>query len=373
VTSGTSGTSGTSWDEARLVAAQALSLVPATRDLTSALGSWLASDLSALSDSPSWPTAAMDGYAVCGAGPWRLVGAHLAGESPPEPLTAGTCISVTTGSPVPEGCAAVVPHELGHLAHGVVQAALLDRTHIRTVGEEHLRGDVLLSAGARVTPVVLGLAAVAGHDGLLVRPRPRVRVIVTGEELLDRGLPRDGMVRDALGPMLPALLGELGADVIGVDRAAGAAGDLADRGEQVLLCTGATSHGPRDYVRPTLVASGAQLLVGGVDVRPGHPMLLARQPDGRLVVGVPGNPLAALACLVTLVEPLLAGRVRELEEVRCAQEVTSGTRLVPACWRAGAAEPLAHSGAAMLRGVAAADGLVVLSPGSARWWPLRSG
>ena len=183
-------------------------------------------------------------------------------------------------------------------------------------------GDALVPAGSVVTAAVLGLAAAAGHDRLTVHPRPTVVALVTGDELLDAGLPRDGLVRDALGPQLSRLVAHAGGELVGRAHVADDA-DLLEKAlraatADVVLTTGASSAGPADHLRGVLQGVGAQVLVDGVACRPGHPQLLARLPDGRLVVGLPGNPLAALVAALTVLAPALAGLGgRELPTSTC--------------------------------------------------------
>jgi molybdopterin molybdotransferase len=229
-----------------------------------------------------------------------------------------------------------------------------------------------------VTPAVLGLAAAAGYDELTVTMRPRVEILVLGDELLDHGPPRAGRVRDALGPMLPSWLRALGADVTGVRRLADDAEVLyaavAASTADLVVTTGGTAGGPVDHVHPVLAASGARLLVDGVAVRPGHPMLLAELPAGGLLAGLPGNPLAAVSGVLTLVAPVLrtlAGRpVPAPYAAPLTADVTGhpvDTRLVPVVFDdESAARPLHFAGPAMLRGLAAADGMAVIPPGGAR-------
>src|SRR5262249_1515120 len=150
-------------------------------------------------------------------------------------------------------------------------------------GQECRRGDVLLPAGTRVTPPVVGLAAAAGYDELLVVDRPMVDVLVVGDELLDRGLPAPGRIRDALGPMLPPWLRALGAAASRGRRIPAQGAALLDAVNastaDVVVTTGGTSHGPVDHLRGVLAELRAEMVVDAVAVRPGHPMLLARLGD----------------------------------------------------------------------------------------------
>lgn len=125
-----------------------------------------------------------------------------------------------------------------------------------------------------------------------------------------------------------------------------------------------------DHVHPVLRRLEAELLVDGVTVRPGHPMLLARLADGRHLVGLPGNPLAAVSGLLTLAEPLLgalATRPAPEPYTLPLRDAVHGhpydTRLIPVVLRGDAAVPLHYNGPAMLRGIAAADALAVVPRG----------
>ncbi|WP_189956416.1 molybdopterin molybdotransferase MoeA [Streptomyces alanosinicus] len=377
------------WERARSIArscaGQPLPSVP--RALADALGHALAEPLLALTDLPPFATAAMDGWAVSGPGPWRLAGAGVLAGQEPLPLGRDTAVPIATGAPVPAGATAVLRHE--HGAADTARGRLDDRSpapvpesqDIRPRGQECRSGEPLLPAGTTVTERVLGLAAAAGYDRLTVHRRPSVELFVLGDELLTRVAPRAGRVRDALGPLLPPWLHACGAELIGRRLIAD---DLAALREAVLrspadvvVTTGSTAAGPVDFLHDTLRAVNARLLVDSVAVRPGHPMLLAELPataDGRArrLAGVPGNPLAAVAGLVTLAEPLLSrlGGRHGAEPLRLtAGSALPGhprdTRLLPVFTAGQEVSPLPFDGPAMLRGLALADGLAVLPPGGA--------
>ncbi|MEV6238498.1 molybdopterin molybdotransferase MoeA [Lentzea sp. NPDC051838] len=389
--------------------------------LPDALGLALASGVRALASQPTCDTSAMDGYAVSGAGPWVVVGRVAAGDPVPGVwLRGGEAFGVATGAPVPGGAELVVPVErcsveggwlretagVAHPGHGCTgghphaaqvhsgshadaarrqhgaparaiahpqpgthphpAAQLQPGKHIRRRGEDWSAGDELIPAGSLVSPAVLGLAAGAGHDTLLVHRRPRVAVIVTGDELLQAGPPRPGRVRDAIGPMLPGLLKK--ADLLGTTHLRDDPDALADAltfdAADVLVTCGATSVGPADHLRRVLAELQAEILVSGVACRPGHPMLLAVLPDGRCVVGLPGNPFAALAAVLTLLNPLLdtlGGHHPRPPITAWLDEVAhpGDTRLIPV---AGAV-PVGHDRPGSLWGAALADALAVVPPG----------
>ncbi|GCD36421.1 molybdopterin molybdenumtransferase MoeA [Streptomyces chrestomyceticus JCM 4735] len=414
----------TSWRAARRIAARAPygPLPPVVCPLGSAaLGRTLAEPLVALTDLPSFDTSAMDGWAVAGPGPWHLAARTrpderehgiLAGHEPSEGVADGDAVPIATGARIPPGATAVLRSEHGEVrvrstgdAQLYAPAPVPHGQDIRPRGQECRRGDQLLPAGALVTPAVLGLAAAAGYDALTAYARPRVEVLVLGDELLSSGLPAEGRIRDALGPMITPWLRALGAET-GPPRHLGDDAEvlyeaLASSEADLVITTGGTASGPVDHVHPTLRRLGAEVLVDGVAVRPGHPMLLARIPDhphhpdhpdhphhsdhpapGRLLVGLPGNPLAAVSGLLTLAEPALrtlAAR-RRLPSYRAPLTAAvpghpHDTRLVPVAFREGPADegdgdggavvPLRFSGPAMLRGIAAADAMAVVPPGGA--------
>ncbi|NSC22781.1 molybdopterin molybdotransferase MoeA [Streptomyces albus subsp. chlorinus] len=388
-----------SWYEAvECAASAATALPPTTLPLSDALGHTLAVPLRALTDLPPFDTSAMDGWAVSGPGPWELARAADGGERPgilagdrsePPQLADGEAIRIATGARVPPGTSAVLRREAAERIGAVrlrTAAPPQPGTDIRPRGQECREGDGLLPPGTAVTPAVLGLAAAAGYDELEVVPRPRVEVLVLGDELLHRGLPRDGRIRDALGPMVGPWLTALGAEVSATrllgDDAGALRARLAASTADVVVTTGGTASGPVDHLQPTLRGLDAGLLVHGVRVRPGHPMLLAvlertqSRPRRTFVVGLPGNPLAALSGLVTLAAPLLrvlAGRpAPEVRKATLGAEVSGhprDTRLVPVRhegWGVRArVRPLRYAGPAMLRGVASCDALAVVPPGGA--------
>lgn len=372
------------WAAARQVAGEAATPLPAqTRRLGDAAGHALAAPLAALTDLPAFDTSAMDGWAVAGPGPWALLSAGISVGRVPGPLTRGAARRIATGAPVPAGTSAVLRLEDGFAAGPVLHSAveLAPGRDIRPRGQECVTGALLVDAGTTVTPALLGLAAAAGHDDLLVHRKPAVQVLVTGDELLQSGLSAAGRVRDALGPLLVPWLAEAGATLHGKaalsDDPAALRAQLHDCQADVIITTGSTSVGPTDLLHRLLAEAGARFLVDSVAVRPGHPMLLAQLAAGpagqlRWLVGLPGNPLAAVAGLVTLALPLLRrlGGHRTAEPLRlpaatAVQGHPSDVRLIPVTLTGGAVLPLRFDGPAMLRGMALADVLAVIPPGGA--------
>lgn len=373
-----------SWAQARVVAATAarpLQVIPARLD--EATGHVLARALTTSQDDPPADVAAVAGFAVRGEGPWVV-------DRDVEVLVAGRAAPVQPEDPVPRHVDAVLAArdaEVHERADGTVHVIAHDRlTGLPDEGARPDWGEGIVRRADRSTagtelapmgaPVTTGLVALAASRGLddipIVRP-PVIGTIVLGAALLDRGLPRHGRVRDALGPAVPAFLGALGARAHPAVRAPDTVDllvrEIDDAAVDVILTTGSTDTHLREVLRDL----GAHWLVDGVAVTPGAAMLLARLPDGRLLAGLPGDPVAALAALVTLVSPLVralraepaADRVRTavlLDDAPPAEDVQD-TLLSPVALttsRAGTQARLLPPG---LRGWALADAIAVVPPG----------
>jgi molybdopterin molybdotransferase len=327
---------------------------------------------------PPRDASAMDGWAVCGAGPWSVIAQVLAGVVPDTVLAPGTAVAIATGAELPAHTSGILRAEHGHICDmGLLVGDVNEGQDIRLSGEEAQVDDLLIPPGTRLTPGHLGLAAAAGYDQIRVVRRPTVRYLVFGGELLRYGRARGGKVRDSLGQQIPAWLDRLGADVVDVswvgDTLAAHVDALGDcAGVDVVVTSGGTACGPVDYLRQGLALTSASLVVDTVAVRPGHPMLLGRWAEPRWLLGLPGNPQAAIAALFTLGSPLLAALhgqpLPALGRRRLSESATSRgnvTRLVACTSSGGEATPTAYSGPGMLRGLSTADGYAVVPPAGA--------
>jgi molybdopterin molybdotransferase len=343
----------------------------------------------ALSPLPGFSSSAMDGWAVAGDGPWLLGAAISAGTvGVADRLGAHTGRPIATGAMLPPGTRAVLRSEHGtvaitplgpelRVAAGIDAGEPRDGAHLRLAGEEAPTGAVLVPAGARLTPPRLALAAAGGTDTVVVRALPRARILVLGDEVVASGVAPPGLVRDAFGPQLPWLLCSLGVDVaetrrVGDDLAATIAA-LGSPGAELVVVTGGSSRGATDHARAALIAGGARLLVDGVRMRPGHPVVLARLTTGTIVLCLPGNPAAGLLALLSLGMPLVEGLLGRpagaLEVQRAGSDIAgagSGVRLVACTVSGGLATPCAGQSPAMLTGLAAADTVLVVPSGGVR-------
>lgn len=387
---GTSTRHGTPWLEARDRARGLGAGRPTTTtriSIAEAAGLTLREPVRALLALPPHAASAMDGWVVAGEPPWSVGDPIDAGHEPDRTaLPSGTARPICTGAPVPPGARGILRLENGevvarggrpelHRAPNARPDEPRPGEHIRPAGEEAAAGELLIARGSVLTPPRIALCAASGHDQLHVAMPPSVDLLVLGNELSSSGVPRPGTIRDIVSPSFPAMLATLGAAVQRIERCGDDAGAtrraMASSGADLLIVTGGSSRGRTDHARSAARALGVELDVDGVAVRPGHPIGFGARPDGRIVLLLPGNPLAAVVGLLSFGAPILAamlGRVppRALS-TRLAEPVRGhhgDTRLVAVALHEDGARPLALQGSGMLRGLAAADGFAVVQPGS---------
>ncbi|WP_018716430.1 gephyrin-like molybdotransferase Glp [Arhodomonas aquaeolei] len=282
--------------------------------VSDARGTVLAEDVASALMLPPFTQSAMDGYAVRAADlaaaterdPVRL---PLAGEvaaavqAGTPRLSPGQCMRIFTGGLVPEGADAIVRQEIVEAAGGeaVFTGPVAAGNNVRARGEELPRGTPLLAAGERLSAARVAALAAAGIDRVAVRRAPRVRVLVTGDEVVPAGadLPA-GAVPDANGPMLAGWLAERGVvDVVVryVHDDAGAVREaMAEALEtgDIVVSTGGVSVGEHDLVIPTARGLGVEEVFWRVRQKPGKPLFLGVNAAGVPLLGLPGNPAATL-------------------------------------------------------------------------------
>jgi putative molybdopterin biosynthesis protein len=222
-------------------------------------------------------------------------------------------VVVDTGDALPDGCNAVVMREHLHWEDGVpeVRAAAAPWQHVRTIGEDVSATELLLPEGHRLRAVDLAAAAATGHTRLAVRRAPHVVVIPTGDELRPLGAePAPGELVDTNSLMLAAQAREAGstAETLAIvpddpERIGAALRDAARRADLVIVVAG-SSAGRDDYTAAVVAAAGT-LLVHGVAVKPGHPVVLGTV-EGTAVLGAPGYPVSAALTFDIFARPLLA-------------------------------------------------------------------
>ena len=378
------------WDQGQAIASQCFSPLDSQEvSLTEAIGRILAKDALSLCDLPSFETSSMDGWAVSGEAPWKLIGEVITGKTSTQALHYGHCLAIATGGVIPKGTTAVIPWEKANEIDGYITGEIEEGANIRPSGMESKKGDVLVTAGTRINPPMAGLFAATGHDSIDVINKPRVAIFFLGDELIHSGVPVDGAIRDALGPQLPGILSKMGAIISSAQFVKDDLEVLNGEINKVLddvdliITTGGTADGPRDYVKPTLENLKATLLIDCVKVRPGYHVLLAGiSHSGRDIafLALPGNPQSALAALYSfgkpLINSLLGAKVQTLKDVELSEPLKTPegfSRLVPGRLDGKVFSPTAYLGSAMLRGVAHAEGFALINPGvnpagsTARW------
>jgi molybdopterin molybdotransferase len=312
----------------RLVLERATALSAENVNLSGALGRTLAEDVRSSETVPGFDNSAMDGFAVrasdtSGASTTsprllRSLDESRAGHPARSILKSGQAIAISTGAMIPRGADAVVRVEDTHRVGTEIEVrAPTERgQYVRFAGEDTRAGDVVLGAGTLVGPFELGVLAAVGRGHVPCVRRPSLRVVTTGDELLDPHEPlRPGGVRDANAYTVPALARLAGAEVLGVETVGDAPEATATALEQTLACDvavvcGGVSVGEHDHVRRALEAAGAEQLFWGVALRPGKPTWFGTRAAARgepetLVFGLPGNPVSAIVTFLLFVRPAL--------------------------------------------------------------------
>jgi len=261
---------------------------------------------------PGFANSAMDGYAVCCAtdghegAKLRVLGMVTAGMAAPtgnaEP---GSAWEIMTGAPVPDGYDGVIPVErTGRDGDTVtLNQDVKSGANVRLAGEDFNQGETVLQPGEKLTAeTVMGLAAI-GVNSIEAYRQPRVGIVTTGNELSDKEQKLGaGMIHDSNRPFLENAVARAGAVLAEscsvVDEKAALQAKVAETAKScdIILTTGGVSAGRLDFVPSALAELGAEILFHKVAIRPGKPVLFAKLPDGTLVFGLPGNPVAVAAC-----------------------------------------------------------------------------
>jgi molybdopterin molybdotransferase len=295
-------------------------------DLLECVGRTLEADVEADVDVPGFARSAMDGYAVRGEDtfgassyapiPLALDGQVLPGQHSSGRVEAGHAIRVMTGAPIPDGADAVVMAEVCEEVDGRVDVSepVAPRKNVGAVGEDVRAGDTVLRAGRRLRPQDAGILASIGVAKPLCVRRPRVSLVVTGDELLPPGSRPEGpKIVDSNSVVLRALVDRDGGEVLPFeilpDKPDLIRGALQDPEADVVLVSGGSSVGTEDHA-PRLVAEIGSLDFHGISMRPSSPTGIGRV-DGRLVFLLPGNPVSCLCAYEFFAGPrlrALAGR-----------------------------------------------------------------
>lgn len=267
---------------------------------------------------PPFDVSAMDGYAVpttpLAGMSFEIIGEVPAGEKFDGHVDAGQAVRIFTGAPVPTGAIHVVMQEDVERDGDVM--TITERVgkggNIRPKGGDFSSGDELIKAGTRLTPQHIALAASGNHESLVVHPRPKIAILMNGDELVLPGAdaPSDAIIASN-GYGLAALAKRMGGEVVMLDLAADSmeaiGGSIArahDKNADVLVTIGGSSVGDYDLMRPALIEAGYTLDFPKVALRPGKPTVFGHKP-GRCVLGLPGNPVSSMVSALIFLRPLI--------------------------------------------------------------------
>ncbi|MBW2279330.1 MAG: molybdopterin molybdotransferase MoeA [Deltaproteobacteria bacterium] len=352
--------------------------------LLEAAGRVLAEAVEAGVDVPGFDRSAMDGYAVRGEdtfgatdyGPLTLdvVGESYPGRPFDGTVAPGQAVRIMTGAPVPQGADAVVMAEVCQEKQGRVEVrdAVSPRKHVGPAGEDIRCGDLVLREGRRLRPQDVGLLASIGVPSVACVRRPRVRLLVTGDELVRPGeAPGGARIADSNSPMLRALIGRDGGEVSVEhlpDRRERIRAALEAPGADVILVSGGSSVGQEDHA-PGLVAELGSLDFHGVAMRPSSPAGGGRVGEAHVFL-LPGNPVSCLCAYEFFAGPSIRtlggrawrwphARVR-LPLLRKISSQVGRTDYVRVGIEGGKVVPIATSGASILSSTVRAAGAVIV-------------
>jgi molybdopterin molybdotransferase len=303
-------------EAAAIVAAHAAELghEPASErvQLEHAAGRILAESLRADRDQPAFPRSTRDGFACRAAEankhkPLKVAGSIHAGQPPTGPLPPSAAWEIMTGAPVPSGADAVAMIEHVERTGGAIRLlpprTLESGENIVPKAAEARAGDEVLTAGLRLGPQHIALAAACGHANVKVFRRPRVAILATGDELVPvSSAPGPGQIRNSNAVMLAALVAQAGGEPWILPSAADNDRTLDQALREALtadmvLVTGGVSAGTFDLVEPALARLGARFHFTGVRIQPGKPLVFAEvTPSSKTrkkIFGLPGNPISS--------------------------------------------------------------------------------
>jgi len=351
-------------------------------------GRVLAQDVQAPAPVPAFARSAMDGFALQGESTFgaseftparfALIGDSFPGRAFQGVVGTGQAVRIMTGAPVPEGADAVAKAEVCELRDGglLVAEAVPPKKNIGAIGEDIRAGEIVLRAGRRIRPQDAGLLASIGAARIACVRRPRVRLVITGDELLPAGSAPEGCrIVDSNSVMLRALAERDGGVVLPFeilpDRAERVRAALIEPGADVVLVSGGSSVGAEDHA-PRLVAEAGELIFHGVTMRPSSPAGGGRIGSA-LVFLLPGNPVSCLCAYEFFAGPtirVLSGRNRAWPHRRLraplARKLSSEvgrTDYVRVALEHGRVVPLATSGASILSSTTRAAGAVIVARG----------
>jgi molybdopterin molybdotransferase len=357
--------------------------------LTQVAGAVLRENIYAERDQPPFDRVAMDGIALMSGagntGRLRVCATQNAGDPPHTLRDPDGCIEIMTGAVLPEGCDAVIPVE--HIQRDGEYAEIGARPvtrwqNVHRRGSDCRQGALLLSAGTRLTPPEVAIAAGAGMARLRVSAQPMIVVISTGNELVEPGEPIEPhQVRRSNAYGITAALRQHGFTRVADDHVRDDEAQLTARLDfhlrthDVLVLSGGVSMGKLDLVPKVLAKLGVELVFHHVAQRPGKPMWFGVSQSGPAVFALPGNPVSTLVCLSRYVLPALRAAMGETAgeaprialtapvEVKVPLSYYLPVKLKSDDWGRTSAAPCPTNGSGDFAALGGTDGFVELPPG----------
>ena len=358
----------------------------------------LAQSIASPMNVPAFDRSAMDGYALIGEETtgatefnprsFSVIGQSMPGTPFTGSVSPGSAIRIMTGAPIAEGANCVVPVEFTRVtssestdARVEVIKAFAPEKNVGRTGEDVRQGDEILAAGRHLRPQDVGLLASVGIDSVTVYRKPRVRIVVTGNELVETGQARDAnQIFDSNTPMLRGLIARDGGLLESVTRCTDDRDSIhaamTDGDVDIVLVSGGTSVGSEDHA-PSVLADAGELAIHGIAMRPSGPAGMGRIVTGsvsRQVFLLPGNPVSCLCAYdffagqaVRQQQGLPSGWPYPIVSLPLATEIPSVVGRVDYCRvliRDGKIEPLAVTGASRLSSTVKGDGFVVIPASS---------
>ena len=312
-----------------------------------AQGYILAEDVVADHNSPEFPTAAMDGYAInyedMALGRLRIASINPAGSALREEVVGGTCIKTFTGSLMPKGADTLIPIENVEVDGDeiVIREEVPQGFSVREVGENYAKGQMLIPSGTKIDFPQIGVMAGLNTVSVMVYEKPTVAILATGSELLDLGevQTNDSQIRSSNSYTIEAIvrkydgiamqLGCIKDDKASIQKAMANALAKSD----IVVTTGGVSVGDFDFVKDVIGELGCEVLFKGVRIKPGQHIVVARKED-KFIVGLPGFAYSSTVTALLYVVPL----IEKLQKGKCALRTVKAKLKEPFVKRAKKAE-----------------------------------
>jgi molybdopterin molybdotransferase len=369
-----------------LVRKNTILLIPAHMPLLQATGLMLAEDIYAENNFPPFEQAAMDGYAFSfddlgGSSTLEIRGESAAGNAARQAAGKNEAVRIFTGAPLPQRTDTVVMQEKVEVKGKllvILDEQLTKESNVRPTGSEILSGSLALPAGTLLTPGAIGFLAGLGRTEVPVFPRPRIHIIVTGNELQDPGKPLSfGQVYESNSFALCSALTQMKLDHLFVTRVQDNLSALKNTLEvslenaDLVLITGGISAGDYDFSAKALEECGVEKIFHSVKQKPGKPLYFGTR-GSVAVFALPGNPSSVLTCFYEYVLESIEGMMglqdhfikkMQLPLSKALVKKPGLTHFLKAVYGEGGVTPLDAQESYKMRSFALANCLIVLPEG----------